>query len=65
MIKDCENKAMKLSKDKRIKFMNMIRKGKTIGEAKDSIGVDLYTAIGIINLNIKNYSILTSESETV
>lgn len=47
--------------EKKQEFLNLLKEGKTIGEAKDKAGFSLEIACEIINRQIENYSILNFE----
>lgn len=61
-VKESDDKARALPVETRQKFLNLINKGKTIGEAKKECGIDLDTACGIININIYQVEFLRKES---
>ncbi len=61
---ECNKEALALSKEKRQEFLNLMHKGKTIGEAREACGITFNAAIGIMDMNIKQhqYSTLRTES---
>ena len=59
-IGECKEMAMKLPRTKRQEFIDLIHKGKTIGEAIKETGVSFDESSGIMNLNLvvkKTYSL--------
>lgn len=59
--KNRKENAKKVPKEKRIEFMTALKQGKTIGECCNLINVDLYVGMEIINDNIVNVQMLSSE----
>jgi hypothetical protein len=51
-------KAEALPKETRQMFMNGIHQGLTIGQARDMVGIDLDTAMGIMEMNIESLLVL-------
>lgn len=62
--KKYHDEAMNLPKETRVKFMEAIKRGKTIGESKIEAGIDhldLGVACAIIEMNIGNVAFLKEE----
>lgn len=56
---DCHKAAMELTRDKRQEFLNMIRRGLTLGEACRACNVTFDAANGIMQMNIVENSFLS------
>lgn len=61
-IEECKIDAMKLKKEKRQQFIDLIWKNKTIGEARKECGITFNEASGIMTLNILNRPYLNTKS---
>ena len=61
-LEKCKSEAMKLSKEKRQEFLDLMWKGKTIGEATKETGVTADESTGIMMLNIATHKYLRSET---
>lgn len=59
----CAFEAEKLSKEKRQEFLDLMWKGKSIGEAKEVVGISLEAACGVMDMNIVNTLLLNKESK--
>ncbi len=51
-INECKEKAIKIPKVKRQEFLDLLWERKTINEARNIIGVDFETGLGILEMNL-------------
>ncbi len=61
-IEKCNQDAMRLSKEKRQEYLDLMREGKTVGEATKECGITDDEAVGIITVNIACHKYLRTES---
>lgn len=61
---ECDAEAKALTREKRQEFLDLIRRGMTIGAASQEAGVTFNAANGIIRMNIQevNFTSLRKES---
>ncbi len=62
---ECDQEASTLTKEKRQEFMDVILRGKTLGEARTECGISFNAANGIIRMNIVQTSFMSLRTETI